>query len=128
VRRLQSARLQDPGNQIMMVEERIRMLESTRRKGGQEQGQALPELNLALGSAYLRQGALDDAEREYLAAIKANPKLGAAHNNLAVIYMLSERFPAAHDALRKAEKAGFAVSPNLKRDLEAREKAASAKP
>lgn len=128
IRRLQSAKLQDPGNQIMMVEERIRLLEASRGRSGKRHGESLPELSLALGSAYFRQGELDDAEREYEAAVKASPKLGAAHNNLAVIYMLSERFKESHEAIRKAEKAGFPVSPNLKRELETREQQAASKP
>lgn len=125
--RLKSAREADTGNRVMMIEERIRVLESTRRKGGQVAPEPA-ELPLALGSAYFRQGAFEDAEREYKQAVALNAKLGAAHNNLAVIYMLSGRFAESHEAIKKAEKAGFPVHPNLKRDLEAREKGGGAKP
>jgi tetratricopeptide (TPR) repeat protein len=126
-RRLRAAREADTGNRVMMVEERIRVLESTRRKGGQVAPEPA-ELPLALGSAYFRQGALEDAEREYKQAVALDAKLGAAYNNLAVIHMLGGRFAQAREAVKKAEKAGFPVHPNLKRDLEAREKAAAAKP
>lgn len=123
IRRVQRERTPDPGNKIMMIEARIRVLEGTRHKGSDRRASVPAELFLALGSAYFRQGAFDDAEREYRAAVKADSKLGPAHNNLAVIYMLSGRFTESRQAIKKAEQAGFAVNPNLKRDLEAREKA-----
>lgn len=119
--RLRHERRGDPGNRIMMVEARIRVIEGLRGKGNDHQARVPAELFLALGSAYYRQGAFEDAEREYSAAVKADGKLGAAYNNLAVIYMMGNRFKQAHEALRKAEKAGFDVNPNLKRDLAARE-------
>jgi Flp pilus assembly protein TadD len=74
-------------------------------------------LSLALGSAYFRSGAMPDAEREYLAAIKADPKLGEAHNNLAVVYMLTQRYAEANSEIKAAEKSGFRVNPQLKEDL-----------
>lgn len=75
-------------------------------------------LSLALGSAYFRSDALADAEREYLETLKADPKLGEAHNNLAVVYMLTGRLPQADAEIVAAEKAGFKVNPQLKHDLD----------
>jgi tetratricopeptide (TPR) repeat protein len=74
-------------------------------------------ISIALGSAHFRSGAMPDAEREYLEALKADPRLGEAHNNLAVAYMLSGRYPQADAAIKAAEKAGFRVNPQLKQDL-----------
>jgi tetratricopeptide (TPR) repeat protein len=74
-------------------------------------------ISIALGSAYFRSGAMPDAEREYLEALKADPRLGEAHNNLAVVYMLSGRYPQADAAIKAAEKAGFSVNPQLKQDI-----------
>ncbi len=74
-------------------------------------------ISIALGSAYFRSGAMADAEREYHAALAADPKLGEAHNNLAVVYMLTRRFPEAESEIKAAEKAGFKVNPQLKEDL-----------
>jgi tetratricopeptide (TPR) repeat protein len=74
-------------------------------------------ISIALGSAYFRSGAMTDAEREYLAAIKADPKLGEAHNNLAVVYMLTQRYAEANAEVKAAEKSGFRVNPQLKEDL-----------
>ncbi len=74
-------------------------------------------ISLALGSAYFRSGAMPDAEREYLAAIKADPKIGEAHNNLAVVYMLTQRYAEANSEIKAAEKSGFRVNPQLKEDL-----------
>ena len=121
IRRTRNERTQDPGNKIMMLEERIRVLEGLRGTGKDQHVQVPAELHLALGSAYFRQGALSEAEKEYTEAVRADGKLGPAHNNLAVIYMLSGRYQEARAALKKAEKTGYAVNPNLKRDLAARE-------
>ena len=72
---------------------------------------------LSLGSAYFRKGALGDAEREYLAAIKANSKMGEAHNNLAVVYLLTDRYELAEQAVKQAERNKFRVDPQLKEDI-----------
>jgi tetratricopeptide (TPR) repeat protein len=110
-------------SRVVQIEERVRMLENMRFKG--QEGLRVPaELNLALGSAYFRQNKLPEAEQSYTKAVRANAKLGAAHNNLAVIYMLSGRFPQANAAMEAAEKAGFRVDPRLKADLKTRETAA----
>jgi tetratricopeptide (TPR) repeat protein len=105
---------------VTQIEERIRMLEGMRLKG-QEGMRIPPELSLALGSAYFRQSKLVEAEAAYVKAVRGDHKLGAAHNNLAVIYMLSGRFPEAKSSVAAAEKAGFQVDPRLKADIKARE-------
>jgi len=74
-------------------------------------------ISIALGSAHFRAGAMADAEREYRAAIDVDPKLGEAHNNLAVVCMLTGRFTDAEREIKAAEKAGFRVNPQLKEDL-----------
>ena len=48
------------------------------------------------------KGELEQAERELQAAIEHLPSPGAAHNNLANIYFLEERFEEAEDQYRKA--------------------------
>jgi Flp pilus assembly protein TadD len=74
-------------------------------------------ISIALGSAYFRAGAMADAEREYRAAIAVDPKLGEAHNNLAVVCMLTGRFADAEQEIKAAEKSCFRVNPQLKEDL-----------
>jgi tetratricopeptide (TPR) repeat protein len=74
-------------------------------------------VSLSLGSAYLRSGSLADAEREYLAAVRASPKLGEAHNNLAVVYLQMARYDDAEQHVKLAEKAGFRVHPALKEEI-----------
>ena len=78
------------------------------------------EVLLALGSAHFKDGSRDAAEIEWKAATEANPKLGEAHNNLAVIYMQSNRLDAAQEEIKLAEKAGFRVNPQFKEDLKKR--------
>ena len=75
-------------------------------------------ISLALGSAYFRNGAMADAEREYREALKADAKIGEAHNNLAVVCLLTGRYEEAGMEINAAEGAGFKVNPQLKRDLE----------
>ncbi len=75
------------------------------------------EVALALGSAYFRNGNADEAEREWKSAVEVNPKLGEAHNNLAVLFMIRGRKKDAEDAVKAAERAGFRVNPNLKADI-----------
>lgn len=87
-----------------------------------------PGLSLALGSAYFRSGKMEDAEREYRAAIELQPKLGEPRNNLAVVLFLTGRAAEAQQQVEAAEKNGFKVASGLKKDIEAALAAASAKP
>jgi len=106
---------------MMGLEQRLRDLENQRHQTGgtfQPPAQAL----VALGSAYFRNGDRDAAEAQWRAAIEANPKLGEAHNNIAVIYMQTGRFEEALQELTLAEKAGFKVNPQFKADLKERAK------
>ena len=77
-------------------------------------------VSLALGSAYFRQERMTDAEREYKAAIDDDPKAGEAHNNLAVLYMFTGRFDESTKEIALAEKSGYRVNPEFKKDLEAK--------
>ena len=100
----------------MEIDSRIRLLESMQFKGNARP--AMPaEFPLALGSAYFRQEKLAEAKAEYEEATKLNPKLGAAHNNLAVIYLLTGLPAEAETELSRAEKSGFPVNPRLKEDI-----------
>jgi len=75
------------------------------------------EVLLALGSAHFRSGDREAAEVEWKAALQSKPKLGEAHNNLAVIYMTSGRYKEAEAEVKAAEKNGFRVNPQFKEDL-----------
>jgi tetratricopeptide (TPR) repeat protein len=108
------------------IQERLRVLEASRLKGSEERVGVPGEVMLALGSAYLRNGQVEEAEGSYKEAIQTNAKLGAAHSNLAVIYLKTGRYLEAKDAVRRAEQAGLLVNPGLKADIEERVKAAAA--
>ena len=105
---------------IRRLEDRVRDLEYNKRTGPDAEFEPPAGVSLALGSAYFRAGSLPDAEREYAAAINANPKLGEAHNNLAVVYMLTGRFDQAAKEIKLAEKSGFRVDPGFRDDLRRR--------
>jgi tetratricopeptide (TPR) repeat protein len=116
VRRIRSGQIklsQSIGDQI---ENRIQDLERQRTSMGSA-FQAPPEVSLALGSAYFRNGGMQDAEREWKAAVAVNPKLGEAHNNLAALYAMTGRKADAEASVKAAEKAGYRVNPRLKEDI-----------
>jgi tetratricopeptide (TPR) repeat protein len=75
------------------------------------------EVLLALGSALFHSNQVEQAEFEWLAAIHVNPKMGEAHNNLAVLYMRTGRLSQAAEELRLAERNGVRVNPQFKKDL-----------
>jgi tetratricopeptide (TPR) repeat protein len=104
------------------MQDRVRDLEKTRNAGltATEEFRAPSEVSLALGSAYFRAGDLPNAETSYLAAISVNPRMGEAHNNLAVIYMIGGRLDEAEQEVQLAEKSGFKVNPMFKDDLKKR--------
>jgi tetratricopeptide (TPR) repeat protein len=107
-------------NNVRRMEDRVRELERMRQPGGE--GLTVPaEVAFSLGSAYFRAGSLVDAEREYREALSANPKLGEAHNNLAVVCLKTGRIEEAWSHIQAAEKAGFDVNPMLKKDIESRQ-------
>jgi tetratricopeptide (TPR) repeat protein len=123
LRLLQSGRYKSGGltvSAIQRTETQIRDLERRKHRGEHSALETPPGVSLALGSAHFRNGAFSDAEREYRAALDVDAGLGEAHNNLAVVYMLSGHLDEAEKAVQQAERAGFRVNPQLKKDIEAR--------
>jgi tetratricopeptide (TPR) repeat protein len=116
-----------PGNQALRLENRLHELEQDRHRGTMPTD-VPAEFSLALGSAYLRAGRMDDAEKAYGEAIKVNAKMGEAHNNLAFVYFRTGRAAGAEQELKAAEKAGFPVNPRFKDDVQKAKKEAAAKP
>jgi tetratricopeptide (TPR) repeat protein len=99
-----------------VLEQRVTDLEHERTASGgpfQVPGFVL----LAIGSAHFRNGDRDAALSEWQSAVQQNPKLGEAHNNLAVLYMMSGKKTEAENSVKAAEKAGFRVNPQLKEDI-----------
>jgi tetratricopeptide (TPR) repeat protein len=122
------------GPQSLRSTEAIRQLEQQKRdiRDRIERGMNVSVENsvpayvsLALGSAYFRLNNLVDAEREYKAAIAADPKTGEAHSNLAVVYLETGRFTEAEQAIASAERTGFKVNPQLKQDIKDRKRSGS---
>ena len=101
---------------VLGIESRIRELE--RSKSGLVNRYEPPaQVLFALGSAYYRNGDAIAARERWEQAVKINPKIGEAWNNLAVVYMQSGRRGDAEGAVRNAEKNGFRVNPQLKEDI-----------
>jgi tetratricopeptide (TPR) repeat protein len=104
------------GLRATQLEQQMQSLEHTRASiDGPFQPPA--EVLLALGSALYHNNQIEQAEFEWTAAIQVNPRLGEAHNNLAVLYMHTGRLQAAAEELRLAERNGARVNPQLKKDL-----------
>ena len=123
---LQSGRVKAMGGAAGTVDSRVAQLEARirdlQRMRQMDTGkfESPAEVSLALGSAHFRNGSAADAEREWQAAVMANPKLGEAHNNLAVIYLQTGRIAEAEEAVNLAKKAGFRVNPQLEKDIKSR--------
>jgi tetratricopeptide (TPR) repeat protein len=107
------------GSRIQTLQLQVDSLERLRGAELEGAGAGIPaEVLLALGSAHFRSSRPDDAEREYKAAIAARPKFGEAHTNLAVLYLHTGRAAEALQELKLAEKSGFRVHPELKKEIE----------
>jgi tetratricopeptide (TPR) repeat protein len=125
---LQSGRVKTMGGTAATVDTRIAQLEARirdlRRLRQADAGRFEPpaEVSLALGSAHFRNGEVADAEREWKAAVAVNPRLGEAHNNLAVVFLQTGRYAEAEAAVKEAKKAGFRVNPQLEQDIKKRAK------
>ena len=59
---------------------------------------------------------------EFEAALALCPRWGDAHNNLALVLMLTGRLDAAEREAKLAEKDGVEVSPRLKDEIRKRRK------
>jgi stress-induced-phosphoprotein 1 len=101
------------------MNERLNVLRDLEQVKRMDDGNLGPpaEISLSLAGAWFRQGNLEEAEKENRNALKARPDYGQAHNNLAVICMMSGRIAEAQAEVEKAEKSGFAVNPRLKEEL-----------
>ena len=105
----------------MRTEQQIRLLELDQATAREENVSRVPAaLHLATGTAYLHLERLAEAEAEFRAAVDKNESLGAAHNNLAVVYMLTGRLDQAERVLGAAERSGFPVDPRFRANLQAR--------
>lgn len=108
--------------QIRQLNERKRQLIDIASRGNNMTiDLAVPAyVSLSLGSAHFRSGKLPEAEKAYEEAVRADPRAGEAHNNLAVVYLETGRYREAERAVDAAEKAGFRVHPQLKADIQSK--------
>lgn len=128
LRSLESGRIRG-ANPIVVQRMQIRIGELGRDlfRETRAEFQVPSEVSLALGSAYFRSGSIEAAEREYRTAIQTNRKFGEAHNNLAVVLMMTGRLMEAEEEARLAEKSGFRVNPQFRDDLAGRAREAASR-
>jgi tetratricopeptide (TPR) repeat protein len=101
------------------IQDQVRDLELAMSDGIGDMTMRVPAfVSLSLGSAHFRRGAMADAEREYRNALKAKPKMGEAHSNLAVVLLETGRPEEARTSLREAERYGYRVNRQLKEQIE----------
>ena len=125
---LQSGQVKNSNPSVpMQVQQQIDALQHNRRKGGVDASPVPAEVSVSLGSAYFRQGKLEEAEKQWKTAAEVNPKLGEAHNNLAAYYLMTSQPAEAEKELKLAEKAGYPVHPRLKDDIKKAQKASLSK-
>ncbi len=114
------------GPQNLAAQDQLRQLQNRRREiqeniargNSMTMDNSVPAwVSLSLGSAYFRSGKLADAEREYKAAIAADRRAGEALNNLAVVYLETQRYDLARTTLEAAKKTGFKVNPELEKAI-----------
>ena len=109
--------------QVRQYQERKRQIQDLDRDDDLTPARRVPAyVSLSLGSAYFRARKLPEAEQAYLAAVAADPKVGEAHSNLAVLYMETGRLDEADKAVKAAEKTGLRVNPALKEEIARRKK------
>lgn len=112
---------QGPAAQVRIAElqmQKQRFQSRTRTLDNMSISSSVPSfISLALGSAYFRAERFANAETEYKHALEVDPKYGEAHNNLAVVYLVTNRYEDAEKEIRAAEKAGYNVNPQLKDDI-----------
>jgi len=122
IRRLES------GPQTLQVQDQLRQVKEQRRQiqeyitrgSTMTIESSVPAwVSLSLGSAYFRSGKLQDAEREFKAAIDADRRSGEALSNLAVVYLETERYTQALESIDAAKKTGFKVNPELEKAIRA---------
>ena len=110
--------LQQSGHPLLATRAEQHLTDLEKQRTSLTSGYRPPaEVLLSLGSAHFRNGDRDAATTHWKAAVEVNPRLGEAHNNLAVVYMQTGRFADAQAELKAAEKAGFRVNPQLKEDV-----------
>lgn len=76
-----------------------------------------------LGTAYFMKGLVPEAIKANLEAINVQPEFPVAHNNLAAAYLEIGEFDKAIGHCDKAEKLGFQVAQDLKKELAPHRKA-----
>jgi tetratricopeptide (TPR) repeat protein len=110
-------------NQIRQMRDQVRRIQQKRDEinNNMDIVSEVPAfVSLALGSAYFRSTRFVDAEKAYKETITEDPKAGEAWNNLAALYLITDRIDEADKAVASAEKVGYNVSPGLKADIKKR--------
>ncbi len=69
------------------------------------------------GNILYQMGMLDDAAARYQEALRLDPRLGSAYNNLALVSFSRGRYEEALNCLLRAEGAGVKINPEFKKTV-----------
>jgi tetratricopeptide (TPR) repeat protein len=72
------------------------------------------------GNVFYQMGRPLDAAAQYREAIRLDPRLGSAYNNLALVLFSQGNYQEALDCLSKAEGTGVKINPDFKKAVEAK--------
>lgn len=76
------------------------------------------EINYQLGAAYSNKGDYANAIKAFLKAVELDPKMADAHYGLGFAYYKLENYDLAMEHIKKAEKLGKTIDPNLLKAIE----------
>ncbi len=110
-----------PGTGILSVQDVERRLAELERSL-KDADPAPPGVTLALGTALFQTGKVAEAETAFRDVLARDPKSGDAHNNLALVCMLTGRLEEAEREMAAARKAGIPVNPRLKQEIDRRKR------
>jgi tetratricopeptide (TPR) repeat protein len=100
------------------VRSRVQALEAMTPPDSSAVREAPAEVLFFEGNALFNLKRIDEAIASWEAALKRNPKLPLAENNLAVGYWMTGRLDQARAAMGRAEALGFKVNPSFRADIE----------
>lgn len=104
-------------NRIHALEQEIALLEKIDRPTADAHPVVPAEIEFFIGNAAFALGRVDEAIAAWELAVKADRRIGAAHNNLAVAYWKQGNRDKAKAALARAEELGVLPNPEFQKAL-----------
>lgn len=117
IQRIRTAGVPDAGLRASKLENAIARLRSIEPPARDTAGEPPAALYFHLGNALFRAERTDAAIVAWTRCIERDPALAEVYNNLALAFFRVGRLPQAREYAAEAERRGFALHPQFKRDL-----------